>query len=109
MAESLAVGAAEQDDLQVALFPFGFGENFLEIFFCLFDGAAVGKSPAFGETVNVCVDREGRNLEGVNHHDACRLVAHTGECFEFFEGMRDFAVVFFDENFRQIENVLAFG
>ena len=75
----------------------------------MFDGAAVGKAPALGEAVNVRVHGEGGNLEGVNHHDACRLVTDTGERLKFFEGAGNLAVVFFDEDFGQVKNILALG
>ena len=52
---------------------------------------------------------EGRNLERVNHHDAGCLVADTRERFEFFESLRNNAVVLFDKNLGQVENVLALG
>ena len=43
------------------------------------------------------------------HDDARRLVADSGEAFEFFECVRDFALELFDERLRELEYVHAFG
>ena len=109
MAQGLAVGAPEKNDLQMALFPFAFRENFLEVFFGLLYRRTVGKTPALGETVNVRIHREGGNLERMNHHDAGGLVAYTGQSFELFEGAGNLTVVLFYKNLGQVENVLALG
>lgn len=43
------------------------------------------------------------------HDDARRLVADTGEAFEFLERVWDFAFELFDERLRELENVHALG
>ena len=100
--------APEVDNLQVALFPFAFGENFLQVLFRLFNAAPVRESPARRQPVDVRVDGEGGNLEDMAHHDACRLVAHAGQGFQFLEGLRDLAAELFDECFRKVVDVHAF-
>ncbi len=55
------------------------------------------------------IDRESRELENVAHDDACRFVSDSGEAFEFFEGVGDFALEFVDEGLRKLENIHAFG
>ncbi len=55
------------------------------------------------------IDGECRELEDVAHDDACRLVADSGEALEFFEGVGDFALEFFDECLRKLEDVHALG
>mgnify|MGYP003293874745 CR=1 FL=1 len=59
--------------------------------------------------MDVCVHGERGNLECMTHHDACGLVADSGEALEFFECLRNLAVVFLDKNFGQVENILALG
>ena len=58
--------------------------------------------------MDVRVDGEGGNLEDMAHHDACRLVAHAGQGFQFLEGLRDLAAELFDECFRKVVDVHAF-
>lgn len=55
------------------------------------------------------IDREGRDLENVDHDDAGRLVANAGQAFEFFERVRNFAFEFFDKCLRKVVDVHAFG
>lgn len=55
------------------------------------------------------VDREGWNLENVDHDDASRFVANARQTFEFFECMRNFSVEFFDECLRELKDVHALG
>ena len=55
------------------------------------------------------IDWECWELKDVAHNDARRLVADTGEAFEFFESVRDFALELFDERLREFENVYALG
>ena len=47
VATGLAVGASEVDNLQVAFFPFAFGEYFFQVFLGLFYARTVAQSPAF--------------------------------------------------------------
>lgn len=55
------------------------------------------------------IDWECRELKDVAHDDACRLVADTGQAFEFFERVWNFALEFFDKRLRELEYVHAFG
>ncbi len=55
------------------------------------------------------IDWECWELKDVAHDDACRLMTDSGEVFEFFECVRDFAFELFDERLRELENVYAFG
>ena len=55
------------------------------------------------------IDGKCPELEDVAHDDACRLVADSGEAFEFFERVRNLAFEFFDERLRKLENVHALG
>lgn len=53
------------------------------------------------------VDGEGGNLEDMAHHDACRLVAYAGECFQLLEGAGNFSSVLFAERLGEVIDVLA--
>ena len=55
------------------------------------------------------IDWECRELKDVAHDDARRLVADTGEAFEFLECVWDFALELFDERLRELVDVYAFG
>ena len=55
------------------------------------------------------IDRESREFKDVTHDDACRLVADSGEAFEFLKCVWDFALELFNERLRELENVHAFG
>lgn len=75
----------------------------------MFNGTSVAKAPAFGETVNVGIHREGGLLENVAHDDARRFVPHTREAFQFFESVGNFTAETFLQFARQVEDAFAFG
>jgi hypothetical protein len=54
-----AVFTGVEDHLEVEGDPERFGEEFFQVFFCLFDGFAFGEFPSFGASVGVGVDRKG--------------------------------------------------
>ena len=101
-----AVLAAVGDDLQVELFPLLGWPEFFEVGLGLDDVFAGGEFPALGEAVDVGVDGEGGNLEGVDHDDAGGFVSNPWKLFQFLEGARYFAVEFFDEHLGECLDVL---
>lgn len=109
MTACFAVIASKVNDLQVAFFPFAFGECFFEVFFGLFYATPVRKSPALGEAVDVGVHREGGEFKNVAHDDTRRLVTHTGQTFEFFKGVGYFTAEALQQFFGEIVEVHAFG
>ena len=57
----------------------------LEVPFGLLHILGLGQSPSGCETMNVGVDGEGWDVEGLCHDDAGRLVTHAWEGFEGVE------------------------
>lgn len=54
------------------------------------------------------VDREGWCVESVDEDDARGFAADARECGQSFERVGDFAVVFFEEDFRGGDEVFGF-
>jgi hypothetical protein len=82
VADGRAVLAAEVDHLEVHAPPRGLGEEALQVALGLHHAAPAREPPAPREAVDVRIHREGRHAEGLDHHDARRLVADTGERLE---------------------------
>jgi hypothetical protein len=99
--ESRAVLASEEDDLEVEADPRVLGKRRLEVAFGAFDRGAVRETPALGQTMDVRVDGERRDAEGLGHDDARGLVTDAGERLELRERARDTPAVLFDEEFRE--------
>jgi predicted CoA-binding protein len=93
--------APEEDDLEVEADPRVLGEGRLEVAFGALDGGTVGETPARGEAMDVRVDGERRDAEGLGHDHARGLVTDAGERFELLEGARDAAAVLLDEHLRE--------
>lgn len=99
MASCRAVLSCEVDDLEMEFIPFFFRKQAFEIGLCLLDGFCFAKSPAGGAAVDVCVDGEGRMMEGLRHDNRGGLVADAREIFERFKGIGDLGLVFVEELF----------
>src|ERR1017187_7924571 len=80
-----AVLAAEIYHPQVQLVPARLGEKRLQVALRLLHIAAPGEAPAPREPVNVGVDRERRDVEGLRHDDARRLVPHARKLLQLPE------------------------
>lgn len=93
-----AVLAAVEDDLEVEFVPGVSGEEFFEVVFGLCDVFALGEFPTFGEAVDVCIDGEGGDAEGLGHDDGSGFMSDAGELFEVGEGGGDLAVMLVNED-----------
>ena len=71
-----------KDDLEVQVIPALSEKNLFKVALSLYDIASTSQSPALGEAMNVCIDRETGNAEGLSHYDARCLVSHTGKSFQ---------------------------
>jgi hypothetical protein len=104
-----AVFAAVEYDLKVEFVPGFAWEEFFEVVFGLCDVFALGEFPAFGKSVDVCVDGEGRDAEGLGHDNGSGFVADAGELFEVLEGGGDLAVMLVNEDVAEIGDGEGFG
>jgi cation:H+ antiporter len=96
-----AVLAAEVDELKMPPAPVLGSEEPLQVPLGLDHVAGPGESPASRQAVDVRVDREGGLAEGLDHHDAGRLVAHPGQGLEGLEVGRHATGVLLDEDLRE--------
>ena len=101
--------SAVEDDLEVEFVPGVARENFFQVAFGLDDVFPTGQPPTFGETVDVGVDWKGRNAKCLSHDDGCGFMADTRQFLQFFETLRNNAVVMLDEHFAEFGNGGGFG
>lgn len=94
--------ASVEDDLEVEFVPRFDGEDAFEVAFGLGDGASVAEAPAFGEAVDVGIDWEAGDAEGLGHDDLGGFVSDAGELFEGFEVGWDLALVLVDEDLGEL-------
>ena len=78
------------------------GEELLEVALGLHDVAIVREAPARGEPVDVRVDREGGDTEGLRHDDAGGLVSDAGEGLELVHIGRNNSAVLVDQELREL-------
>src|ERR1017187_8231610 len=88
-----AVFAAKIYHPQVQLVPARLREQRLQVALRLPNVATTREPPALREPVNVRVDGERRDVEGLRHDDAGRLVAHTRQLLQLRERARHGAPV----------------
>jgi len=84
-------------------------ERGLQVDLGALDVLAVGEAPAFGQAMDVRVDRERRHAEGLHHEDRRGLVADTRQRLERFEGRGHFTAVTLHEQPRHLLQVLRLG
>ena len=104
-----AMLSTDEDDLQVQVVPVFLGENRLEVTFRSFNIRAVGKSPPRSKAMDVGVDGEGRDAEGLGHHHARCFVAHARQGLQLFEGSRHRSIMPFQQEFGQTADVFRLG
>ena len=93
--------APEEDDLEVQAYPRGLREDRFQVALRALDRGAVREPPALRETVDVRVDGERGDAEGLREDDARGLVADARQRLELLEGARDLPAVLFDEDPRE--------
>jgi hypothetical protein len=99
-----AVFAAVEDDLEMQFVPALLWKGALQIFLGLHYVFAIGQFPALSETMNMSVDGESWNSKGLAHDDRGGLMPDPWQRFKSFHIVRDGAVVFRDQNFRELRN-----
>ena len=98
--------AAVEDDLQVELVPLVLWEEPLGVALGLLHVLPVGEIPAVHQAVDVGVDREGRDAEGLRHDHRRRLVPHAGEALKGFHVLGDGAAVLVHQDLAQADDGL---
>ena len=58
------------------------GEEAFEVGLSLLDILSIGESPALGQAMNMCIDREGWDSVGLAHYDRGRFMPHSRQCFQ---------------------------
>mmetsp|Transcript_1237 Transcript_1237/g.2895 ORF Transcript_1237/g.2895 Transcript_1237/m.2895 type:complete len:233 (-) Transcript_1237:288-986(-) len=88
-----AVLAAEENDLQGEIVPYGFRKRSLEVILCLDHVLAVRQSPALREPVDVGVHWEGGVSKRLRHDNTGGLVPHASQHLQLLKRSRNLPLV----------------